>query len=193
MDARSRRSQEKLRGAVLTLAALTPITEVTVSAVCREAGVTRDTFYRHAESPVRLLADALAAEIDETIHALPDADAIGDGERALIAHVLHHGAVYRGAMNPSLAAPVRSTLESSIRSGLELWTRLHPGILPAVFVDDDSALRLAIAYAASGTVGAIEEWLRQDDDDVDRAVELILAASPQWWLAHPATHERREE
>ena len=192
MDARSRRSQEKLRGAVLALAALAPITEVTVSAVCREAGVTRDTFYRHAESPVHLLADALAAEIADTMRVLPEADAIGDGERALLAHVLRRGAVYRGAMNPSLAAPVRSTLEGSIRAGLELWTRLHPGILPAVFAADEPALRLAIAYAASGTVGAIEAWLRQDDDDVDRAVELILAASPQWWLANPAAHERRE-
>ncbi|WP_243229660.1 TetR family transcriptional regulator [Microbacterium sp. CIAB417] len=192
MDARARRSRESLRRAVLTLASLVPITEVSVSAICREAGVTRDTFYRHADSPADLLADALAAEIAEVMQVLPETDAIGDGERALIGHVHRRAAVYRGAMRPSLAAPVRSTLESSIRSGLELWTRLHPGILPAAFVDDDAALRLAIAYAAAGTVGAIEEWLRQEDDDIDRAVELILAASSEWWLANPATRERRE-
>ncbi|GAB3595662.1 TetR/AcrR family transcriptional regulator [Microbacterium tumbae] len=182
MDARSRRSQERLRSAVLTLASRTPIADVTASAICLEAGVTRDTFYRHADSPVELLADALAAEIAEAMDVLPETDAIGDGERALLEHIRHRLTVYQGAMHPLLAAPVRSNLERSIRSGLELWARLHPGILPAVFADDDAAMRIATAYAAAGTVGAIEEWVRGGAADIDRAVELILAASPEWWL-----------
>lgn len=192
MDARSRRSRESLRTAVLTLAGRTPIADVTASAICREAGVTRDTFYRHADSPVELLADALATEIAEAMEVLPSTGTIGDGERALLAHVQHRLAVYHGAMHPLLAAPVRSNLESSIRSGLELWARMHPGILPAVFAGDEAAMRIATAYAAAGTVGAIEEWVRGGAADVDRAVELILAASPEWWLASPAADERRE-
>ena len=182
MDARARRSQEKLRSAVISLAAATPITEITVSAICREAGVTRDTFYRHADSPIDLLADALSAEIDDAMVILPKAEGIGDGERALLGHVQRRADVYRGAMHPLLAAPVRSNLERSIRAGLELWLQLHPDIVPVVFVDDEPAMRLAIAYAASGTVGAIEEWLRSQDTDIERAVEIILAASPEWWL-----------
>lgn len=182
MDARARRSQEKLRSAVISLATDTPISEITASAICREAGVTRDTFYRHANSPVDLLADALSAEIDEVMTVLPRAEAIGDGERALLDHVQRRAAVYRGAMHPLLAAPVRGNLEQSIRGGLELWARLHPHIVPAVFVDDEAAMRMAIAYAASGTVGAIEEWLRGSDTEIERAVEVILAASPEWWL-----------
>jgi AcrR family transcriptional regulator len=182
MDARSQRSRGLLRQAVLTLAAATPIAEVTASAICVEAGVTRDTFYRHADGPVELLADALSAEIAEAMEILPQAEAIGEGERALIEHVHRRAAVYRGAMHPLLAAPVRSNLEASIRSGLELWARLHPDIVPRVFAEDPPAMRIAVAYAAAGTVGAIEEWLRSDDDDRDRAVRLILAASPEWWL-----------
>ena len=39
------------------------------------------------------------------------------------------------------------------------------------------------AYAASGTVGAIEAWLVSGDlDDTDAATQAILAASPEWWL-----------
>lgn len=182
MDARARRSQEKLRSAVISLASDTPISEITASAICREAGVTRDTFYRHTNNPVDLLADALSGEIDEVMAVLPESDAIGDGERALLEHVQRRAAVYRGAMNPLLAAPVRSNLEQSIRGGLELWARLHPQIIPSVFVDDEPAMRMAIAYAAAGTVGAIEEWLRSGDTEVERAVEVILAASPEWWL-----------
>lgn len=182
MDARSLRSRESLRAAVLDLSARMPVADVTVSAICRSAGVTRDTFYRHAESPVQLLAEALATEIDVAMEILPRTDAIGDGERALLEHVRRRASVYRGAMHPLLAAPVRSTLEGSIRSGLLLWAELRPKIVPAAFVGDPSAMRIAVAYAAAGTVGAIEEWLRGDDDDIDRAVRLILAASPEWWL-----------
>jgi AcrR family transcriptional regulator len=182
MDARSRRSRETLREAVLELSTTAPIAEVTASAICARAGVTRDTFYRHAESPVDLLADALAAEIDEARTVLPHTDAIGDGERALLEHVRRRAEVYRGAMHPLLAAPVRHNLERSIRAGLVLWAELHPHIVPAEFADDPAAMRIAVAYAAAGTVGAVEEWLRSDDDDTERAVRLILAASPEWWL-----------
>lgn len=182
MDARARHSREKLRSAAIALADRTPITDVTASAICREAGVTRDTFYRHTNSPLDLLADALSAEIDEAMTILPTTDVIGDGERALLEHVQRRATVYRGAMHPLLAAPVRSNLDLSIRRGLELWARLHPHIVPAIFIDDEVAMRMAIAYAAAGTVGAIEEWLRSDDTDIERAVEVILAASPEWWL-----------
>ena len=182
MDARSRRSRESLRAAVLRLAGTTPITTVTASAICAEAGVTRDTFYRHADSPVSLLADALAAEIEEAMEVLPHTDAIGDGERALLEHVHRRADVYRGAMQPLLAAPVRSNLERSISAGLVLWAELHPTIIPSEFASDAAAMRIAVAYAAAGTVGAVEEWLRSDDDDIERAVRLIIAASPEWWL-----------
>lgn len=182
MDARSQRSREALRGAVLRLAERIPISEVTASAICAEAGVTRDTFYRHAESPTALLADALADEIAVAMQVLPRTETIGDGERALISHVHRRAEVYRGAMHPLLAAPVRHALERSIREGLVLWAGLHPHIVPALFADDTSAMRIAVAYAAAGTVGAIEEWLGSGDDDTDRAVRLILAASPEWWL-----------
>ena len=58
MDARARRSRESLRRAVIALSGRMPIATVTASAICLEAGVTRDTFYRHAANPEDLLADA---------------------------------------------------------------------------------------------------------------------------------------
>ncbi|GAA3663579.1 TetR/AcrR family transcriptional regulator [Microbacterium marinilacus] len=182
MDVRFLRSRDSLRAAVLDLTTETPIADVTASAVCQRAGVTRDTFYRHAESPLDLLAEALADEIAEVMDGLPGQRTIGDGERALIEHVHRRSAVYRNTMHPLLAGPVRANLDRMIRRGLQTWAGLHPRILPPAFADDPQALELAVAYAAGGTVGAIEEWLRRGDDDIDRAVRLILAASPEWWL-----------
>jgi AcrR family transcriptional regulator len=181
VDARARRSQQKLRSTVIALATQGPITDVTATAICRAAGVTRDTFYRHADSPLDLLADALEAELDERLPRPTEQEAIGESTRALLEHVQQRAAAYRGAMSPLLAAPVRSHLEHTIRTGLNTWARLHPHIVPAIFAEDDDAMSLAIAFAAAGTVGAIEEWLRGDDTDIERAVEVILAASPEWW------------
>jgi AcrR family transcriptional regulator len=181
MDVRAQRSQERLRSAAIVLAERSAIADVTASAICQAAGVTRDTFYRHADSPLDLLAGALAAEIDALLPEPTEQQAIGESTRALLVHVRDRSAVYRGAMHPLLAAPVRSNLERRIRAGLDAWARLHPRIVPEIFVDDEPAMHVALAFAASGTVGAIEEWLRGDEPDIERAVEVILAAAPEWW------------
>lgn len=52
---------------MLQLAAEQSPQSLSVAAVCRVAGVTRDTFYRHAGSPVDLLASALGEEIAEVV------------------------------------------------------------------------------------------------------------------------------
>ncbi len=182
MDARLLRTRSRLHAAIMTLAAETPIADISVTEICRTAAVTRDTFYRHADSPTALLAEALAAEIAETMRVLPSSESIGDGERALLTHVHTRAAVYRGALRPGLAAPVRAVLEIAIRDGLELWAELHPSILPDLIAADPIARDLAVSYAATGTIGAIEAWLRSGEDDIERAVKIILAASPEWWL-----------
>ncbi|UOR02289.1 hypothetical protein MUN77_02860 [Leucobacter allii] len=182
MDARSLRTRNRLRAAVLELSTATPIVDLTASEICRTARVTRDTFYRHANGPVELLADALSAEIAEAMTELSTADSIGVGELALLDHVQRRTEVYRGAMHPVLAAPVRAGLEHAIRDGLLLWLELHPRIVPEALAGDATALRMAIAYATAGTVGAIEAWLDSGEEEPERAARIILAASPEWWL-----------
>ncbi|MBN7794520.1 hypothetical protein JF531_12745 [Microbacterium esteraromaticum] len=191
MDARVRRSRDALRAAVLEAAAVTPIAQLTVSQICQSAGVTRDTFYRHAAAPAELLADALEAELEPILADMPATRVLDESERALLTHIQQRAAVYRGAMQPLLAAPIRFALDAALRRGLRLWLQLHPDIVPDAIAADPAALRIAIAYSAAGTVGAIEEWL-PDGGDPDRAAEMILAASPQWWRATSAIEERKQ-
>jgi AcrR family transcriptional regulator len=181
MDPRVRRTQERLRSAVLQLASTTRLSQISVTDLCRAAGVTRDTFYRHAAGVAELAADALEAELAAVTSALGAEAAIGDGERMLLEHVRARSAVYRSAMEPLLAAPVRAGLERSLRQGLEQWVQRRPGIVPGAIAGDAAAVSLAVAYAAAGTVGAIEQWLHTDMADLDRAVAVILAASAEWW------------
>lgn len=191
MDPRFRRSRDALRAAVLELAAGMPVAEVSVTAICREAGVTRTTFYQHAASPTDLLADALGDEIAQVIAMFQDDDGsiragagFRDSERALLQHIADRAVVYRGALSPHLLPQLRANIERVIRTGLVAHLHRYPSSLPrGVVATDESALHLLAAYAAGGTVAAIELWLVDEPADVERGVRLIFAASPDFWFA----------
>jgi len=193
MDPRQARTFDTLRAAVIELASAKPIDEVSVTELARSAGVTRETFYRHHSSPVDLLAAVLGAELDEllaTTAALPastggDRSVFEQPERALLEHVAAHAAIYRNALSPHLTARLRDLLTESIQKQLLGHLRRHPHIAPEVSGrrPDERTQAMFAAYAASGTVGAIEAWLVSGDlDDTDAATQAILAASPEWWL-----------
>ncbi|QJU55807.1 TetR family transcriptional regulator [Herbiconiux sp. KACC 21604] len=200
MDPRYERTQQQLRHAVYRLAAERPVGEIGVAELCRAAGVTRDTFYRHAVSPTTLLAEALGDELTAAIEAVRDEHSgrlapgerldgealMRQSERALLQHLRAHAAVYRNAMTVGLVPELRTQLERLIFDALVEHALVHPSILPeAIAPDDRQALEITAAYAASGTVGAVERWLRHDPLDVDRGAALILAASPAFWLRDP--------
>ncbi|WP_327436570.1 MULTISPECIES: hypothetical protein [unclassified Streptomyces] len=186
MDSRFLRSQRSLRTAVLQLAAEQSPQSLSVAAVCRVAGVTRDTFYRHAGSPVDLLASALGEEIAEVVGGYGDMSGLADfraGEHALLTHVAGRAVVYRNALDPQLLAPLRANLERVIRDYLRDHLSRHPENLPVgIEAEDLSAVGVVAAYAAAGTVGAVEAWLAEEPLDVERGVRLILAASPEFWF-----------
>lgn len=186
MDPRAARTRAALRAAVLAATREQPIAAVTATALCRAAGVTRDTFYRHAASPAALLADALREELagvlatfgDERGRMLPEAGGFRAGTRALLAHVAGHEAVYRHALQADASSEVRAALVEVIRGALVAHALAAPS------GDADAlALEVAAAYAAAGTVGAIEAWMRSSPLDVERGTSLIMAASPDYWLA----------
>lgn len=191
MDPRFRRSQQSLFAAVYELAAVGPILEVSITEICRVAGLTRDTFYRHAATPADLLAQAMGEQLESvTVGSVDEAGAVRQelgfrgAERRLLEHVAEHAAVYRGAMAPRFVAQVRARLESILLEGLLAHLRAHSDRLPAELdAGNEAELRIMAGYAAAGTVGAIEEWLRSGGDDVDAGVRVILAASSPIWFA----------
>lgn len=191
MDPRQARTRRALREAIYTLAAEKPIEQVTVAEVSRVASITRDTFYRHAATPVHLLADFLGEELGGFLEAdLPDQSGselsvFDESERQLLRHVAGHATIYRNAMNPRLVGPLRDALINRIEAALAHHLSRHPHIAPAREdgIPPERHVRMLVAYAGTGTVGAIEEWLTTGDlDDIDAAARTIIAASPTWWL-----------
>jgi AcrR family transcriptional regulator len=193
MDPRQARTRRALRDAIHTLATERRIDQVTVADVARAAGITRDTFYRHAPTPVHLLADVLGEELDDTLRAHADLPAesgselsvFDESERELLRHVAEHATIYRNAMQPRLVGPLRDALTARIEAALSHHLDRHPQIAPPreEGIDPERHARMLVAYAGAGTVAAIEEWLRTGElDDIDAAARTVIAASPAWWL-----------
>lgn len=184
----------KLRTAALELAAERPIGQLSVTELCRAAGVTRDSFYRFAAGPEELLASAIAAEIDAPtpvdLTGL-DLEQVGDvlfgGVREFLGYVHRRSDVLRLAMAPQLSGPVRAVLVAQLEAGLRHYVRTHPEIVPALdgraLSDDERAM--LIAQTANGSIGAIERWLALGMADVDHGVRLIAMGSAGWWFGQP--------
>lgn len=197
MDPRQERSRARLRAAVLGEVADRPLALVTVAAVSRRAEVGRDTFYRHAESTAELLADALRAELEAKVAVLSRfrgsrADLFDRRQAAIIRHISQHAAVYRHAMDPTLAAAVRAMLQGRMEAWLTAYLEAEPEIAPDTpdGLDPIAAERLYIAYAAAGTVGAVERWLLDGAGGEPRRVsQTLLKAAARWWWGEPGSLE----
>lgn len=191
MDPRARRSRDRLTKAVVTFAEAGRLDDVSVSELAREAGVTRDTFYRHASSVTDLLTTAIGEMIEEFGAAysaeLPsrvDLPAIlRDSETQLLRHIVAHANVYRTALTGASAGPAYTILQRFLGQNIEKALREYPDIAPLPPRElDDRAVAMIAAYGAAGFLGAVREWLSSDDlSDVDSAVRVISASAPQWW------------
>lgn len=190
MDARQRRSQERLHAAVLGLAADRPVAELSVTEVAAEAGVHRSTLYEHAASPAALLQQALLAELDELragLFADEDDDvaaAVAEVTTGVLRHVERYAAVYRrglgaGSGTGSLHAMLSGHFRETSR---ELLRRSRLRIEVAVTgVPDEVVADVAVRQLADGTVGTIEAWLEHPGLSVDDFLRTYDALLPSWW------------
>jgi AcrR family transcriptional regulator len=192
MDPRAQRSRDRLTAAVLDLAGNGRLDDVSVSELAQLAGVTRDTFYRHTTSVTDLLASALTEKLEEFVRSYPTelpplaelAEVLRRGELDLLQHIVDYSAVYRTAFGARNAAPVRRAVEGVIQAQIEIALRAYPALSPLGERDaDDRAVHMVAAYAAAGTIAAVEVWLSSaDPSDVASAVRIISAGAPRWWL-----------
>jgi AcrR family transcriptional regulator len=185
-EPRALRSRALILDAVRTGLADTPLDQMTVSEVCRRAGVHRVTFYGHWPDVRAAAADAFAEVID-SIASIDEADVAGATAPADLA------ARYEAALEAQLveirdrrdiyrALTESPAFSDRLFAALEERARLAVNALVELGVAVPGARSgIAAAHLAGGVVAATARWARTDGEDLDAAVAEFVAQLPGWW------------
>ena len=186
-------AESALRRAVVQIATEKPISEVTVSEVCRVAGVTRDSFYRFASSPAVLLAMYLYddhdtdAVIPSHTTGVPTVRVLMPATRVLLEHVQRNLQIYRNALTPRFPMELRESLLWRLEAVLYAHAREFPEKLPDIQGQrpDEEAVSALVHHACNGVVGAIEFFVATDAiEDIEHTIAVLHAATAPWWLTY---------
>jgi AcrR family transcriptional regulator len=187
---RSKSAGARLVEAVRVLACRQPIHDISVAALCQQAGITRDTFYRYASRPIDVLAAAMDEDLPSTAVLLSllrqdaSVNPLDAPARAVLEHVNRNRAAYRHALHPHLDSALREVLIGRVEALLTGYLRTSPESVPAIGDTPPTAAeirRLAI-FTAAGIVGAVEDWLAQDQPEpLERMLALLFTAAAPWW------------
>lgn len=159
-DPRVQRTRDRLRAALLSLAAEQELGSVTMAAVARRARINRATVYQHYADLESLVADAMEGAVSHVARCaeLCPLDAPRDSTpeplealEALFSHVAEHAVLYRRMFSENGSARFSTLLRGRITEVLA--TRFAQGARPPGF--DDVPVPLHAAYLAGALVGVI--------------------------------------
>ncbi|MDT3444506.1 MULTISPECIES: TetR/AcrR family transcriptional regulator [unclassified Pseudofrankia] len=185
IDPRIARTTEVLAQAIVDLAALRPVSQITVAELADRAGVTRATFYNRYGSPLELLIEVLYADL-ERAHRLEEDRRAGGGYsaaqmlRLATADVADHVERFQAVYQHALRDPAdRGVYEALVRHftdySLAFIARCAHPDLPA------GNHQIIAQFVAHGFAGAISGWLSDDTVTKTDLVEAAVACVPTWW------------
>jgi len=162
-----------------------PLDDLTVAEICRRAKVGRPSFYTHFASIPELVAQILAAEIDD---ALPIAG-VEDVATELIEPAITsnfataldlvardrelYRAVFVSASSGVLRHAIERAIESRVRNIIAIWQ--ERGIVGEV------DLTVAVPFTTGGIARALEAWAFEDGTDAVSRAGAIRDQMPRWW------------
>ncbi len=184
-DPRTVRTVEGLRAALREILKSVPLDEISVSELCRAAGVQRTSFYTHYPSVGDLLTAMLVEAVEDELDA-PDMTGLSIGEVAVAFQrtlTSAYGVVTRD--RGLFQAGFMSNGSSSLRRALtDMFTRrlrvaLQVWISHGVATDVDADV--AVPFAAGGLTGSMEAWVCGDREDEVRWADSVRDQMPPWW------------
>ncbi|MFB2556738.1 TetR/AcrR family transcriptional regulator [Herbiconiux liangxiaofengii] len=166
-----------------------PLDTISVSALCRAAGVQRTTFYTHFGTVAELLTTMLTEDIDALLD-VPDPDGSSVEELAdefqetLVAAfrlVQADRALFRAGFESDASAPLRRSLtamfDARLARALQIWA--------TVGVARDVDEPVARSFAAGGLTASVESWALSDDDDAVARASAVRDQMAPWWPRPP--------
>lgn len=191
-DPRFQRVRTQLINAVVELAAVKPAEAISVSELTAKAGVSRTTFYKHADSPAQLLARHLISQLRPVMDPL--ASLLKDtGDHYLLrwhditVDLLEHVRENAGIYSQVFVGEGQSVV-------LGILTRYFEGIYSeyvedfAAHVSDEPPTELWKVMATSqqvhNLIAIIGSWLRTDMEATPEVVvSTYMSLAPPWQLA----------
>lgn len=165
-DPRAERSRAQLTDALSTLLHGRDARDISVSALCAEAGVSRPTFYQHFAS----VDEVAVAGIERRLAELGPG-ATGDPEAAyrLLVAFLGDLDARRDTWRRTIG---RDTVFPASRDAVETW------LADRLAEQAPTAAPTAVRYAAAGFLGAVRAWLFEEagphrPGPADMAVQLV--------------------
>lgn len=185
-EPRTVRTRESLEAGLLALLRDHDLADISVSALCRQAGVHRTTFYGHHRNIYELAASVYAGVVDRlgTVEVL-DQRGTGktvaeistlyvDAVRLILQHTREEERVYRALFHTgTFMGVLADNLARRFLLSLYVWQgySLVPPVDPEV-----TAAFLGGAYASW-----IERWVVREDDDVEAWLASLVHLLPAWW------------
>lgn len=195
-DPRVTRTISALRQAVVELAALRPVSQITVAELAERAGVTRATFYNRYNTPLAPLIEALHADL-ETGHRREEQRRVaGDPGPELLRlataevadHVERFADVYRHAIDDPADRGVYDALVRHFADYALAFLARTAGSGPP-----DVSHPVVAQFLAHGFAGAIRAWLGDPSVTKDDLVAAAVACAPAWWPAASAVRDQPQD
>ncbi|WP_460800765.1 TetR/AcrR family transcriptional regulator [Microbacterium sp. GXF6406] len=185
-EPRALRTREAIVAAIRDAVSEVPLEALSVSEICRRAGVHRVTFYGHWPDASSAIIDAFASLIDRVAAVDVDIVAAARTPRELAAR---YEAALAGQFIQIIAhRPVYRALMASPAFEQELFRALHARAEAAIAALEalgtavpGSGSGIAAAQLSGGVVAASTAWARSDQDDVDAVTVESIAQLPGWW------------
>ena len=177
-DLRYIRTEKAIREAFMGLLGEKPLNSVTVSALCRKAGISRNAFYLHHAS-IAALYDAMLTEVVDATRASSRVTnrMLASGESTLeevCARSLRALEPYLDTLRTFLSVDdgtLMVRLLESTEEGLIQNSVLIHGCKP------DASRQLMLAHLGYGMVGFLKAWLVRTDRPIDDVIDPFARMS----------------
>lgn len=166
--------------------------DITVSALCRAAGVNRSTFYQHFSSPEDIALQALGGLFDHIRDAdivlrsagspISPAEASRRAMADLVAFLTERRAWYARLIGPTAPAPLREAVAAAyVEHSVEALGRMA---LRPIGADPVTVAR----FLAGGVLGVLAAWLAEPAHEQSDAqvVDSLLWCLPAWLVDESA-------
>lgn len=168
---RTLRTKQKIREGLLSLLEKKALDEIPVTALCREAGINRATFYNHYTSPQAVLNDIeekLAAEVRQKA-AKPTSIEEAEPLLETICTLLYENApVVRVLIRCKADGNFLQVLDDFYRHLLDMKNEIQK-----LRTLDEESLSLVSAFMGSGCYFLIRHWLLEENSKTPREVAAL--------------------